>query len=248
MHESVYESDAAVAQYCDFHYGPERLGVASFPRRCAELCHEAAGGRRLRRVLDLGCATGRATFELARFADHVTGIDFSARFIKVGHELQRRGVVRYTVPEEGELVSAHAVSLDALGLDDVAGRVEFWQGDAHNLKPRFTDYDLVLAANPIDRLHDPAHFLAHIGERIVPGGLLVLLSPYTWLEEFTPKANWLGGRVVDGRVVSTLEGIAAALGGHFRRVGTPRDVPFVIRETPRKHQHTLSELTAWERL
>ncbi|PKN59475.1 MAG: SAM-dependent methyltransferase [Deltaproteobacteria bacterium HGW-Deltaproteobacteria-14] len=246
--ESVYESDEAVAQYCDFHYGPEQLGVPNFPRRCAELCREVAGERPLRRVLDLGCATGRATFELARFAEHVTGVDFSARFIKVAHELKQHGTVRYVVAGEGELTRAQSVSLDALGLADVADRVELWQGDAHNLKPRFSGYDLVLAANLIDRLHDPAHFLAHIGERIVPGGLLVLLSPYTWLEAFTPKANWLGGRVVDGREVTTLEGLEAALSGHFRRVGAPRDVPFVIRETPRKHQHTLSEMTVWERL
>jgi len=245
--DSVYESDEAVAQYCDFHYGPARLGVPNFPRRCAELCREVAGTRKLRRVLDLGCATGRASFELARFSEHVTGIDFSARFIKVGHELQQSGVVRYSLPEEGELVSHHEVSLGELGLAPFAGRVELWQGDAHNLKPRFCDYDLILAANLIDRLHDPGLFLAHVHERLAPGGLLVLLSPYTWLEAFTPKANWLGGRVVDGREVTTLEGLAAALSDRFRRVGEPRDVPFVIRETPRKHQHTLSQMTVWER-
>ena len=32
---------------------------------------------RVCRALDLGCATGRSVFELARFCDHVTGIDFS---------------------------------------------------------------------------------------------------------------------------------------------------------------------------
>ena len=66
-----------------------------------------------------------------------------------------------------------------LGLEDTRDRVEFWQGDAHNLKDRFTGYDLVLACNLIDRLYEPARFLEHITERINPGGLLVLLSPYT---------------------------------------------------------------------
>ncbi|MCA9516715.1 MAG: 5-histidylcysteine sulfoxide synthase [Myxococcales bacterium] len=247
---NTYESDEAVAQYCDFHYGPERLGVPSFPRRCAELAREAAGDRPLRKVLDLGCAVGRAAFELARFADHVDAIDFSARFIKVAHELQGDGVVRYLVPEEGELTRPAEARLADLGLADVSDRVTFRQGDAHNLKPHLTGYDLVLAANLIDRLHAPAHFLAHIADRVVPGGLLVLLSPYTWLEEFTPKANWLGGKRVDGRDVTTLEGLRAALegSGRFRAVGAPRDVPFVIRETPRKHQHTLSQMTVWERL
>jgi hypothetical protein len=31
-------------------------------------------------------------------------------------------------------------------------------------------------------------------------------------------------------------------------VGAPREVPFVIRETRRKHQHTLAEVTLWERV
>jgi hypothetical protein len=31
-------------------------------------------------------------------------------------------------------------------------------------------------------------------------------------------------------------------------LGDPRDVEFVIRETARKFQHTLSQLTVWERL
>lgn len=244
---NTYESDEAVAQYCDFHYGPERLGVPNFPRRLAELCREVAGDRPLRKVLDLGCAVGRAAFELARFAEHVDAIDFSARFIKVGHELQADGAVHYLIPEEGELTSAHVARLADLGLGELTARVTFRQGDAHNLKPHLTGYDLVLAANLIDRLHSPAHFLAHVAERLVPGGLLVLLSPYTWLEAFTPRANWLGGKRVDGREVTTLEGLHAALADHFVPVGEPRDVPFVIRETPRKHQHTLSQMTVWER-
>lgn len=80
-----------------------------------------------------------------------------------------------------------------------------------------------------------------------PGGLLVLLSPYTWLEEFTPKEHWLGGRKVDGENVSTLDGLRQELEPGFKLVGEPKDVPFVIRETARKFQHTLSQLTVWEK-
>ncbi len=243
----VYETDDLVSQYCEFHYGEPRFGVPNFAVRCAELCRELAGGRRIRRALDLGCATGRASFELARFCDQVTGIDFSARFVKVGHELQQTGSIRYVVPEEGELVSYHERTLAQLDLEAVRDKVEFRQGDAHNLKPQFKDYDLVLAANLIDRLHDPQLFLELIHGRLRSGGLLVLLSPYTWLEEFTPRDRWLGGRKVDGENLTTLDGLRAALEPRFRLVEAPRDVEFVIRETARKHQHTVSQLTAWER-
>ena len=243
----VYETDALISQYCEFHYGAEYYGVPNFPRRTAELCREAVGDRPVRRALDLGCATGRATFELARFCDFVTGIDFSARFIRVGIEMQEKGYVRYQLPEEGELVSYHEKSLTDLGLADVRGKVEFWQGDAHNLKPQFTDYDLVLACNLVDRLYEPRRFLDAIADRLTPGGTLVLFSPYTWLEEFTPKEKWLGGRKVDGENVTTLEGLHAALAPRFAPVGDPRDVEFVIRETKRKFQHTVSQMTVWRR-
>ncbi|MBM4131606.1 putative 4-mercaptohistidine N1-methyltransferase, partial [bacterium] len=223
------------------------FGVPNFAVRCAEICRELAGGRAFERALDLGCATGRASFELARFCAHVTGIDSSARFIRVCHQLQQRGGIRYTIPDEGDLVSCRERALAELDLAGTADRVEFRQGDAHNLKPQLRDFDLVLAANLIDRLYDPACFLADIGGRVRGGGLLVILSPYTWLEEFTPKDKWLGGRKVDGESVTTLAALRAALGGAFDPVGQPRDVPFVIRETRRKHQHTVSELTVWRR-
>ena len=29
---------------------------------------------------------------------------------------------------------------------------------------------------------------------IVKGGLLVITTPYTWLEEYTPRELWLGGK------------------------------------------------------
>ncbi|HBF93915.1 MAG TPA: SAM-dependent methyltransferase, partial [Marinobacter adhaerens] len=109
-------------------------------------------------------------------------------------------------------------------------------------------YDLVLAANLIDRLYRPRRFLDSIHERINDGGLLVIASPYTWLEEHTPKEEWIGGFKKDGENHTTLDGLKEHLSQHFRLVSQPRKVPFVIRETQHKFQHTLSEVTIWERL
>ena len=244
----VYETDDLVAQYCEFHYGSEYFGVASFPRELARICLELTEGRRRERALDLGCAVGRATFELAREFEQVTGVDFSARFIRIAEELKEKKRIQFVLPDEGELLSYHERTLQEFGLEATAMRAEFWQGDACNLKPIFRDYDLVLAANLIDRLYGPRKFLGTIHERIRPGGLLVVASPYTWLEEYAERSEWIGGFKRDGENVTTLDGLHEVLGRHFRPVGEPRDVPFVIRETRRKFQHTLSELTAWERI
>jgi len=246
LRDDVYETDELVAQYCEFHYGREYFGVTNYNVRLAELCAEFAEGRPTARALDLGCATGRASLELARTFDHVTGIDFSARFIRIGHELQERGYSRYAIREEGEIMSFHEVVLADLGLGDARERVEFWQGDAHNLKPQFGSYDLVLAANLVDRLYEPALFLGRIHERLNPGGLLVITSPYTWLEEFTPRDKWIGGKKVDGENLTTLEGLRASLEDRFVLAGEPQDVEFVIRETARKFQHTVAQVSVWE--
>jgi len=246
---STYETDAMVSQYAEFHYGEPAFEVPNFPQAMAQLAiaaHQRHGNGQHGRALDLGCATGRASFELARSFDKVVGIDFSARFIQVGIRLAETGSMRYTMPEEGELVSYHERRLDTLGLAETAGRVEFWQGDACNLKDHFNNFDLILAANLIDRLYAPRRFLDSVAGRLNPGGLLVLASPYTWLEEYTKRAEWIGGFKKDGESYTTLDGLKEILGPHFDLVEGPRSVPFVIRETRRKHQHTLSEMTVWK--
>jgi putative 4-mercaptohistidine N1-methyltranferase len=207
----------------------------------------AMGDRPAGKALDLGCASGRTTFELARHFKSVTGMDFSARLIGSGVAMVEQGVLRYTLPDEGELLSWHERHLADLGLDDLRHKVEFLQGDACNLKPLITGYDLIVAANLIDRLYAPARFLASVHERLNPGGLLLIASPYTWLEEHTRREEWLGGFKQDGESRTTLDGLKEILAPHFELLGEPVDVPFVIRETRRKFQHTVSQVTIWRR-
>jgi 5-histidylcysteine sulfoxide synthase/putative 4-mercaptohistidine N1-methyltranferase len=247
IHDGQYESDALASQYCDAHYGPERFGVSNFAVTCAAIALEVMGGRLKGHALDLGCAVGRASFELAKGGfERVTGLDFSTRFFRLASRMQEEGYLRYAMPLEGEILSFHETGLKELGLEGVRERVQFFQGDACNLPDKFTGYDLVLATNLIDRLYSPRRFLAAIHERLNPGGLLVITSPYTWLEEFTKKEEWLGGYREAGEPVWTLDGLKEVLGVHFRMLGEPRDIPFVIRETGRKFQHTVAEMTVWE--
>ena len=244
---SHYETDKLLSEYAEFHYGDSYFGVPNFPQALAELAITALGNAPKRTALDLGCASGRATFELARHFGRVTGVDFSARFIGQGVALARGDSLRYLLADEGELVEYKSRNLAELGLADTVAKVEFFQGDACNLKPQFTGYDFILAANLIDRLYNPAQFLEAIHERLNPGGILMITSPYTWLAEHTPRADWVGGFKKDGESFTTLDGLDAILGKYFERLGEPRAVPFVIRETRRKFQHTLSEVTLWRR-
>jgi 5-histidylcysteine sulfoxide synthase/putative 4-mercaptohistidine N1-methyltranferase len=245
--EAMYESDTAVSQYCEAHYGQSVFGVDNFPAACAGIGLAVMTGKEKNRALDLGCSVGRASFELAREFGFVNGLDFSARFIRIAYQMQEKGLIRYELPEEGEIVSYHERRLADFGLDGTAGRIEFFQADALNLKPQFSNYDLILAANLLDRLADPGKFLVSVHERLNDGGILLLASPYTWLPEFTAREKWLGGFRKDGEPYTTLEGLKEILQPHFTLVAEPRDVPFVIRETKRKFQHSISQVTVWRR-
>jgi putative 4-mercaptohistidine N1-methyltranferase len=199
-----------------------------------------------RRALDVGCATGRSSFELAREFDEVVGVDFSARFIQQAQLLKEQGVLRYSIPIEGELESFEEASLKSCGLEDVAHRVNFWQADACNLKSIHQGFDLIFSGNLIDRLYDPGKFLDSLAARLNEEGMVILTSPYTWMEEYTPKEKWIGGYHKDGKAVTTLDGLLAYLGEDFNLVAT-REIPFVIQETARKHQYTIAQMSVWQK-
>ncbi|CAI2032140.1 MULTISPECIES: 5-histidylcysteine sulfoxide synthase [Serratia] len=241
-----YETDTLVSQYLDFQYGKSYFGVDNYACVLVAIAEKFCEKRQ--RALDIGCATGRASFELARSFEQVTGLDYSARFIDVALSLAAGEELRYLIKEEGELMEYCHVRLSDVGLSaELAAKVRFSQGDACNLKLQREPYDLVLASNLIDRLREPKRFLHDVVTMICPGGILMISSPYTWLEEFTPKENWLGGVRENGEALTPHQALQRLLSSDFEEVQPPMDVPFVIRETARKYQHTVAQLTVWRK-
>lgn len=246
IHQAPYETDTLAAQYCHAHYGEEYLGVPNFQKTCAAICLELMQGRQMNHALDIGCSVGRAAFELAKGGfSQVTGLDFSTRFFRLATRMQEEGFLRYAFPEEGEIASFHEITLQDLGLEQVRNRVTFSQADACNIPDKFNGYDLVLAANLIDRLYSPRRFLASIHTHMQPHGFLVLTSPYSWSEDFTKKEEWLGGHRESGEPAWSLAGITSALSPRFTLVREPHDIPCVIRETRRKYQYIVSQMSIW---
>ncbi|QOP40668.1 5-histidylcysteine sulfoxide synthase [Sulfurimonas marina] len=244
--ENIYETDELVSQYCEFQYGKSHFGVENFAIACAKVAQKYAINKE--KALDLGCATGRATFELAKYFNEVEGIDFSVRFVGVGTKLQEDGKISFQVKQEGEIVEEKTLTIEELGYETLKEKVSFWQGDACNLKPRFEGYDLILATNLIDRLYNPKLFLEDVPKRLNKDGILIITSPYTWQEESTQKELWLGGYYDEqGKEVSTLESLKQILKDQFELVGV-EDLEFVIPETKRKYQHTISEASIWRKI
>ena len=245
MKEDICESDELVSQYCEFHYGKEHFGVENFALACAAIAKKFAN--KTAKALDIGCSVGRTTFELAKSFDTVEGIDFSVRFIGVGSRLKNEGSIAWHVKREGELSDKHKTTLRELGYENLAQKVQFWQGDACNLKPNFTDYDMVVAANLIERLYQPRLFLEDIAGRINEGGILMLTSAYGWSESIAAKEFWLGGyEDANGKEVYTIETLKEILEQHFELLHT-QDVEFVMPKSTRDFRHAIAEASVWQK-
>ena len=246
MSSAFYESDDAIAQYLLFHYGtpeqicpllPEARAACGFPARTVSESIKHIDLRHRARALDLGCAVGRSSFELARHFDDVLGLDFSARFVAEAQRLRRDRSATIRVPREGATTDEIHLQLP----DELRGEsIRFARGDACDLPADLGAFDLVLMANLIDRLPDPAKCLARLPQLVAPDGWVIITSPYTWLEEYTPRAKWLG----DG--TNTLAALRENLSPHFTSEKV-FDLPFLIREHRRKFQWSIAEVSLWRR-
>jgi 5-histidylcysteine sulfoxide synthase/putative 4-mercaptohistidine N1-methyltranferase len=243
---NIYETNNTLFLYCEFQYGDKYFGVENFSIAVALIAKQYI--KNTKKALDIGCATGRLSFELAKLFDKVDGIDFSARFIQVGTALKNNKIVQFKDYEEGDIYKLKSIDIKSLGYENIKDKVSFWQGDACNLKINFNSYDCIIGTNLIDRLYEPRLFLNEIKNRLNSGGILILTSPYTWQQKCTKKENWLGGYIDDfGNKIDTLTTLKKIFQNDFNLLDI-KDVPFVIKETNRKYQHTISQLTIWRKL
>lgn len=239
----IYETEKLLSEYLLFHYGEDdeilppgtpwpggMRAALGFPLRTVR----KFGDERAERGLDLGCAVGRSAFAMAEICAEVIGIDYSYSFIAAARKLAAGEEIRYGRLEEGH----RWTSLTARFASGFTGRVDFRQGDALALPEALGTFDRVHAANLLCRLREPQKLLRRLSALVNPGGLLVLATPCTWLEEYTPAEHW-----PEGATPSWLE---RELGSEFSLLETS-DEPFLIRETARKFQWTRSLVTTWRR-
>lgn len=241
---AVYEDPTILSEYLLFHYGSREeilpldvtwpggmVDALDFAVRTPR--HFTAGDEE--RGLDLGCAVGRSTYEMSRRCAHVTGIDYSHAFIGAANSLKLGGPVRYQRRDEGHSATELTAKMPN-GVD--ASKVRFLQGDAMRLPTDLGVFDRIHAANLICRLSDPVLLLERLPGLLATGGELVLATPCTWLEGFTPSDKWPSA--------DTLEWLKGHLGRSFDLTSCC-DEPFLIRETARKFQWTRSMVTVWRR-
>eukprot|EP00048_Salpingoeca_helianthica_P015939 m.229525 g.229525 ORF g.229525 m.229525 type:complete len:305 (+) comp17766_c0_seq1:35-949(+) len=249
---TAYETQRAVDEYIQFHFGdasdlmPYEFGpkdALKFTSVLATLGKpHVASGKKIR-ALDIGCAVGGATFELAKWCNEVIGIDFSHAFVRAAEKMRVDAETSFGMVQEGEILEVRL----ARRPDVDVSRVSFQQGDACNLPTSLGQFDYVLAANLICRLPEPLRFLERLHTLVAPGGVAVLVSPHSWLPGWTNKSKWLGGYCdPTGKPIWTEDTIESVLTPHFERVEV-RDVSFLIREHARKFQYGVSCGVVWKR-
>jgi len=248
QNDHSYESNKLLNEYLLFHYGRDEdvmpysfgpVSALSFPVRCVTECVDVERLPAAPRALDLGCAVGRSTFELARHCEEVIGIDYSQAFVDAGNALVDAGQLNYQRMEEGRYSESCEAVIDP-HID--RSRVSFEHGDAQALREDLRSFDVVLACNLICRLPKPMQLLQRLPDCVKPGGQLVITTPFTWLDAYTPQENWLGGL----KAADSFSGLRDALAIGFDLVEA-KDLPFLIREHARKFQWSVAQASIWTR-
>lgn len=160
-------------------------------RRCvARLLDLAPAEGPVARAVDLGCAAGRTSFELA--ATHpealVLGCDLHLGLLRIA-QAAGRGRVDYARRRSGLVYDRRGFDADLPG----AARVDFWACDAMALPLAEPGLDLVTALNLLDCVPDPALLLRTLAGLLRPGGRMLLSTPYDWSTRATPVEGWIGG-------------------------------------------------------
>jgi SAM-dependent methyltransferase len=170
---------------------------------------------------------------LSRHCEKVVAIDHSSIFISSAKKIQEVGSLEYVIWEEGGDKSLRTAYLPK-GVN--ADRVTFLSCDVMEFVSISEAFDVVIAANLLCRVNKPKDFLSALHQLVLPGGQLILTSPYSWLEEYSPRSYWL----------RNLESLREILDEDFV-LHRFFDLPFLIREHFRKYQFGITQATIWKR-
>jgi SAM-dependent methyltransferase/uncharacterized protein YbaR (Trm112 family) len=197
-------------------------------------------------VLDLGCAAGRSTFELAsRTDDLVLGCDVHIPMLRLARRVLADGSVRYDRRRVGLVYDRRQFAVPVR-----RENVDFWVADA--LAMPFPDgvVGTYTSFNLLDCLQNPYGHLTLLAKLLPPGGFGILATPFDWSVTATPVEHWLGGHGPrTPQAGSSTEMLRALLtpGGHpgsipgLELVASEDDLPWAVR----LHERATMAYRAW---
>ena len=268
---NTYETDESLQMYLGLHYpySGATEGVSPiiphsnspdhclfYPQRIAQLLVSLLPRDQNTSALDIGCAVGGASFELAKHFHSVDAFDYSKSFIDVAKKMKYdTEEVNFRVSVESdihELVRAvHAADVN----HEVKSKLNFFTGDACKLglmksQGLLGTYDGLLMSNLLCRLSDPVACLNGLASVVAKQGVVVLISPFSWLVDFTPRDEWLGGYYSnenENEAVWSKNTLKQIMESNGFEMIHEQDIPLVIREHSRKYQYIVSHATGWRK-
>jgi SAM-dependent methyltransferase/uncharacterized protein YbaR (Trm112 family) len=165
---------------------PDPAGVLALSRTLWQSAGVVPNGP----VVDLGCALGRTTFDLAdQRGEPVLGLDLNVGMLRVASELLRTG--RTTFPRRRV-----GLVYDRIAVERRCERpelVDFWIADATALPLPVGRCAAATCLNLLDCVSDPLRMLAELERVLAPGGTAVVACPYDWSPAATALEGWVGG-------------------------------------------------------
>lgn len=251
-----YELDKILSEYLNMHFGkpndvfpyptiPYLSEALDFPKKCADVVIQTCvkKGVKMDRALDLGCAVGRAVFELSPHFKESVGVDLSNKFIDACNSLCANKSIHYQIKNEGLSFHNYTATIPS---NASADRCRFAVGDCMNLSEDLGTFDAILIANVICRLPDPLLFLDKLPQFVREKGIVVITTPFSWFEEYTPVDKWLGGYQREGRQVDSLTHLKEIMGERFELIDS-FPLTMLIREHVRKFQLVVPTCTVWQK-
>ena len=145
-------------------------------------------------ILDMGCAVGRTTYELAaKLQRPVLGIDLDVSLLRRAQQIRSTERVEYPLRRTGLAYDRRCFSITNKFPQAVKENIDFWCCDVTALPFIDNQFSLISSLNVLDCVHSPLTALQEIERTLLPGGQCLLASPYDWSASATPTESWLGG-------------------------------------------------------
>jgi SAM-dependent methyltransferase len=196
-------------------------------------------------ALDVGCAVGRLSFEMAATHDYVIGLDTSVAFIRKAREILSRKRLDFDLIVEGHITEPRSFQLAAHTDYD---RVDFIVADALALPFRQNAFATVAAINLLEKVPEPMKHLTEINRMLRSQAAMFLFSdPFSWDEAVSPPERWLSGNgnpQYSARGIDTLRRLFAGEYGVFDPpldIRNEGSVAWKIRKTENLWEHITSQ-------
>jgi len=185
-------------------------------------------------VIDIGCAVGRTSFELAEALDDIVlGIDLNFGMLKTAATILEKGFVSYPLRRGGIAFERRRFPATF----EKAGNVDFWVCDATALPFADQTFSAGVSLNVLDCVWSPYDYLKEISRILIPGGNALMSTPYDWTANATPIEAWLGGHSQRSEHKGSSPDILRSLlsgGGHPNTIEelelvSERDLPWTLR-------------------